>query len=315
MAKVGYTWKELLKIVTEVGEEHKERWMLWLQEAKATAILGQPELKDQPYSGPAVESWPFSASADGPARRAEILNRLKDLVDDEDEGDFRFKFWPTDFKWVNQRFGARPEVYKPLGFPGHEGVDIHAPIGKPYYAVAAGTVSKIRVSKVAEGYGTYVIVDHGGGFTTLYAHAHHAVPVDEGDRVETGQTVALSGNSGFSSAAHLHLTLQKAGHVHPEPGWDKLPGYMNPGPYVTELLLDLEPELKECFVHDTHLVNKSNSKATTKNPNPQLLLSALRDKADVDAGHIVALVPEGTLVRLLPGALENGYRKCELLAL
>lgn len=75
----GYTWSELLRIVVAVGEERKERWMHWLQEAGATAILDNQDLKDEPYSGPAVESWPLTKSSDSDAARAEILKRLEEV--------------------------------------------------------------------------------------------------------------------------------------------------------------------------------------------------------------------------------------------
>jgi GH25 family lysozyme M1 (1,4-beta-N-acetylmuramidase) len=76
----GYTWRDVIIAVKEVGEVHGERWERWLREAKATAYLEDPGLLDLPYSGPAIESWPLTDSADSETRRAEILKRLKEVA-------------------------------------------------------------------------------------------------------------------------------------------------------------------------------------------------------------------------------------------
>jgi murein DD-endopeptidase MepM/ murein hydrolase activator NlpD len=89
--------------------------------------------------------------------------------------------------------------------PGHTGIDIYAPAGTSIGACAAGTV------KLAEkdppgftGYGWIVIVDHGDGFTTWYAHlGSFAVKVE--DRVETGQKIGTVGMTGRTTGPHLHL--------------------------------------------------------------------------------------------------------------
>jgi murein DD-endopeptidase MepM/ murein hydrolase activator NlpD len=89
----------------------------------------------------------------------------------------------------------------------HEGIDISASTGTPIWAAAAGTVIW---SGWRGGYGNAVVVDHGNGLATLYAHAS-ALLVGVGQSVAQGQTVALIGSTGNSSGPHLHFEVRVNG--------------------------------------------------------------------------------------------------------
>jgi murein DD-endopeptidase MepM/ murein hydrolase activator NlpD len=150
--------------------------------------------------------------------------------------EFALSHWPTEYTTITQAFGARPEVYQPYGFPGHEGIDIRAPLNSSIFAAAPGTVVKItdkRIDSTPSNYGTYVVVDHGGGWTSLYAHLAPKTAVSVGDTVTAGQKLGTSGNTGNSTGPHLHFTLKKAGWQ--TPGWPA--GYVDPTPYLNALLL------------------------------------------------------------------------------
>ncbi|MPZ28873.1 MAG: peptidoglycan DD-metalloendopeptidase family protein [Micromonosporaceae bacterium] len=88
----------------------------------------------------------------------------------------------------------------------HAGVDLAAPHGTPIRAVGAGTVTD--AGWVFGGYGISVVVDHGNGYYTHYAHASEA-RVSPGDRVSPGQTIALEGSTGDSSGPHLHFEVHQ----------------------------------------------------------------------------------------------------------
>ena len=89
----------------------------------------------------------------------------------------------------------------------HEGVDITASTGTPIWAAAAGTVIH---SGWLGGYGNLVVVDHGDGLATAYAHAS-SILVSVGQSVAQGETIALVGSTGNSSGPHLHFEVRVNG--------------------------------------------------------------------------------------------------------
>lgn len=90
---------------------------------------------------------------------------------------------------------------------GHKGIDISADVGKPIFASRAGTVTEAGYDKA---YGYYVMVDHGDGFKTRYAHCS-SLCVKSGDKVSQGQQIAKIGNTGRSTGPHLHFEIYKSG--------------------------------------------------------------------------------------------------------
>ena len=89
----------------------------------------------------------------------------------------------------------------------HEGIDIAVPVGTPVRAAAAGTV--IHADWLG-GYGNLVVVDHGGGLSTAYAH-NSSFASSVGQAVAAGQVVAYSGNTGNSSGPHVHFEVRVNG--------------------------------------------------------------------------------------------------------
>lgn len=85
----------------------------------------------------------------------------------------------------------------------HEGIDIAAPRGTPIVAVASG---RVRNTGWMGNYGRALIIDHGSGYATLYAHCDKLL-VSSGQDVEMGQTIALLGNTGNSTGPHVHFEV------------------------------------------------------------------------------------------------------------
>jgi murein DD-endopeptidase MepM/ murein hydrolase activator NlpD len=87
--------------------------------------------------------------------------------------------------------------------------------GTPIYAADNGTVIKTSVSTWAEGYGNHIIIDHGNGIKTIYAHLYQ-IGVSEGQEVKRGQGIGLMGTTGRSTGPHLHFEVViKGGKVDP----------------------------------------------------------------------------------------------------
>lgn len=90
----------------------------------------------------------------------------------------------------------------------HEGCDFSAPRGTPIYATGDGEV--VRVSSSFNGFGNLVVIDHGYGFITKYAHMD-SFNVKKGDKVKRGDCIGFVGNSGTSTAPHLHYEIHRKG--------------------------------------------------------------------------------------------------------
>ena len=89
----------------------------------------------------------------------------------------------------------------------HSGLDIGGDYGMPIYAAASGTV--IYAGWIS-GYGNAVIIDHGGGVTTLYGH-NDSLNVSEGENVAQGQVIAMCGSTGNSTGPHCHFEVRENG--------------------------------------------------------------------------------------------------------
>ncbi|MBW3621330.1 MAG: peptidoglycan DD-metalloendopeptidase family protein [Actinobacteria bacterium] len=111
--------------------------------------------------------------------------------------------------------GFGPRVHPVTGqYRLHAGIDLAAPAGTPIGAAAAGTVT---FAGVRGGYGNLVIVDHGDGTETRYAH-QDTIAVTAGQRVGVGDLLGTVGSTGQSTGPHLHLELRRDGQpVDPAP--------------------------------------------------------------------------------------------------
>lgn len=114
--------------------------------------------------------------------------------------------WPLSSRRVTSQFGWRVHpIFGTSKF--HSGLDIGARMGDPVWAAAGGVVIH---SGWMGGYGKTIIIDHGGGLTSLYAHNSRLV-VKNGETVKKGQVVAHIGSTGYSTGPHLHFEVRKYG--------------------------------------------------------------------------------------------------------
>ncbi len=93
----------------------------------------------------------------------------------------------------------------------HYGMDFTAPVGTPVYATGDGKVTEVKGSKRSRsGFGLQLEIDHGYGYETLYGHLN-AFNVKRGQKVKRGDIIAFVGNTGGSTAPHLHYEVHKNG--------------------------------------------------------------------------------------------------------
>jgi murein DD-endopeptidase MepM/ murein hydrolase activator NlpD len=116
--------------------------------------------------------------------------------------------WPVVGRLLGG-FGARNDPFAGEGEREfHKGVDIGAPIGTAVKATADGLV--IQAEATSGGYGRLVVIDHGGGYQTWYAHLLR-ISVQAGQEVRRGETVGELGSSGRVTAPHLHYEVHVGG--------------------------------------------------------------------------------------------------------
>ncbi len=111
--------------------------------------------------------------------------------------------WPTPRKVLSQEYWA-----------GHPAIDIPLPVGTLIIAADSGTV--IYSGWDNSGYGNLIIIDHGNGYWTYYAHNSELL-VQNGDGVTQGETIALSGNTGNSTGPHLDFRIRLNGSAFLDP--------------------------------------------------------------------------------------------------
>jgi murein DD-endopeptidase MepM/ murein hydrolase activator NlpD len=115
--------------------------------------------------------------------------------------------WPTISHHINSYYGPRWG-----GF--HTGIDIQCPEGGP---IAASKAGKVIAAEWGGGYGEMTIIDHGGGYSTLYAHQSR-IYVHQGQYVSQHQRIGACGATGNATGPHLHFEIRINGqHVNPLP--------------------------------------------------------------------------------------------------
>lgn len=119
--------------------------------------------------------------------------------------------WPLPKKYIiTSNWGWRKDPFTGKD-AYHNGIDIATSGTSPeIYAIAGGEVVTAGGNQYT-GYGFYVIIDHGGGYQSLYGHMNKWPSVSKGDTVEKGQVIGYVGTTGRSTGKHLHFTIYKDG--------------------------------------------------------------------------------------------------------
>jgi murein DD-endopeptidase MepM/ murein hydrolase activator NlpD len=114
---------------------------------------------------------------------------------------------------ITSKFGYRTDPKTGKANEFHNGIDLAVPSGTQIKSPMDGTVEMVNSGGAG---GNELIVKHSNGYKTGYAHLTEAL-VKKGDRIHQGQIIALSGNTGKSTGAHLHFTLTNSEGVKVDP--------------------------------------------------------------------------------------------------
>ncbi|MHB1086400.1 MAG: murein hydrolase activator EnvC family protein [Minisyncoccota bacterium] len=115
--------------------------------------------------------------------------------------------WPLDNVFVTQQFGRTSSSGRLYKSGTHDGIDLRASIGTPVRASLTGTVLEVNHGAVRNcQYGKWVLVKHGNGLATLYAHLSDIL-VTKGQTVATGSVLGYAGDTGYATGPHLHFTV------------------------------------------------------------------------------------------------------------
>ncbi len=162
----------------------------------------------------------LSESVDNLRRKIYIESKSQDdVVDLAERKEMLFAAIPAIQPVANKQlialasgFGLRIHpIYKVKKM--HTGIDFAAAIGTPIYATADGNIDKLHVS--FSGYGKMLEIDHGFGYRTRYAHMH-GFAVRQGQKVKRGDLIGYVGDTGLSTAPHLHYEVFVNG-IHANP--------------------------------------------------------------------------------------------------
>lgn len=151
--------------------------------------------------------------------------------------------WPTPgYTKINSPYAMR--VHPITGvYKLHTGIDINAPYGSDFVAANDGIVSMIKDNNVSpNAYGNMVVVDHGGGISTLYAHGSQIL-VNVGDVVKRGQPLLKVGSTGYSTGPHAHFEVRINGVT------------TDPIPYITTGLVPTSEKQNTTNTVDTNTAN------------------------------------------------------------
>jgi murein DD-endopeptidase MepM/ murein hydrolase activator NlpD len=200
LAELGEKKKEIRKEEEEISrltaEEERKKLTLNQQREEKTSLLEKVKNDKEALLEMEEEL----------ERTSRELTVLIQELETSEETIYSGKFlWPTSGS-ISSQFGMRfhPILHE---YRMHTGIDISAPYGQSVYAAGDGVVI---FAGWMGGYGRTLIIDHGGGITTLYAHTS-AILVNVGDNVKRGQVVARVGSTGLSTGPHLHFEVRVNG--------------------------------------------------------------------------------------------------------
>ncbi len=229
LSLVSHQRKDLVDQVNSLRVElERQRQSLQVQQAQADAAANAARAARDQVSSLQAQLAPAQAQAN--AQNATVTSTLNQIQGQktDDEAELASIQAASDGIAAELRVrggggAARPCAARPVAdegvnqpfIPGrHLGIDLHAEYGEPIHACLGGTVVSAGWDG---GYGNAVIIDHGGGMATLYAH-QSSMAATAGQTVKAGDVIGYVGSTGYSTGPHLHFEVRIGGNpVDPAP--------------------------------------------------------------------------------------------------
>lgn len=176
-------------------------------------------IEDDEYAPIIISAW---QDIDQLARSLYLVSKSMDELQILSKDKEKFStaipaIWPIDRSKMRNKIGAFGYRNHPVlrRWKFHSGVDMPGRIGDPVYATGDGVVEYVERSRARYGYGTQILINHGYGYKTRYAHLNK-LHVEKGDTIKRGQLIADMGNTGISTSPHLHYeVIYNRSHVNP----------------------------------------------------------------------------------------------------
>jgi murein DD-endopeptidase MepM/ murein hydrolase activator NlpD len=197
-------------LIVEKTELASEQEAITLARKSKDSLLAQTKNKESEYrkllNKKVAEREAFEEELF--AYQAALIEVLtaSEIPDASTEGLVR---WPVDNVIITQRFGKTGDSGRLYASGTHNGIDIGVSVGTRIYSTQSGVVKGLGNTDAFPGcysYGKWMLVEHDNGLSTLYAHLSSQI-ASTGQRVAAGDPIALSGNTGYSTGPHLHMTL------------------------------------------------------------------------------------------------------------
>ncbi|MDR0969631.1 MAG: M23 family metallopeptidase [Lentimicrobiaceae bacterium] len=185
--------------VRKAGYGGVDRYQNLLGYANSENIITLTKQLDQIASQLYVQSKSFDEVFEMARNKSEMLSSIPAIQPVNN----------ADINRISSHFGMRTDpFYKVKKL--HSGIDFSAPLGTEIYATGDGTI--VDVDKARWGHGNKIVIDHGFGYKTVYAHLQK-FEVKKGQKVKRGQLIGRVGNTGKSTAPHLHYEVRKNGRA------------------------------------------------------------------------------------------------------
>ena len=210
LAELKAVEEEIERLKKEIEEERAAVMVLMEQSLAKKRELASKQAASQKILDDLSASDAYISQEMKKAKEAEnqARNEIARLVSGDGTRYVGGKFlWPSKNSYtITSPYSMR--VHPTLGvYKQHTGIDIGAAYGTNVLAAASGTVI---VSGWNNAWGNYIVINHGGGVTTLYAH-NSSLLVSKGQNVSQGQVIAKVGSTGYSTGPHIHFEVQVNG--------------------------------------------------------------------------------------------------------